>query len=75
MTTITKKTIDQVLEEHSDKLMEIPGVIGTGRGVSDGMPCIVVMVATPALEGESKIPGHLEGYPVEIRVTGELNAS
>ena len=55
--------------------MEIPGVIGTARGLSDGTPCIVVMVATPALEGEAKIPGHLEGYPVEIRVTGELNAS
>jgi hypothetical protein len=68
------KTIQAVLQEHSDSLMSLPGVVGTAIGHCEGKPCIKVLVAkkTPALLG--KIPSTLEGFPVAVEETGEIRA-
>ncbi len=72
--TMTEKTIEEVLQEHTDGLMEMPGVVGTAQGECAGKPCIKVFVAekTPALLDQ--IPGTLEGYTVEVQETGEIRA-
>jgi len=68
------KTIQQVLKEHTNALMSIPGVVGTAQGLCDGQPCIKVLVIKKTSEIEEKIPETLEGYPVEIESTGEIKA-
>ena len=67
-----RKSLDEVLKEHTDSLMALPGVVGMGRGVSGGKPCIRVLVAkrTPALL--DKIPSTIDGYPVVVDETGVI---
>jgi len=71
---MAKKTIAEVLREHSGRLMSIPGVVGTAEGLKDGIPCIKVLVVQKTPELERKIPRALDGYPVEIVETGEIRA-
>ena len=68
------KTIEQVLSEHTDRLMSIPGVVGTAQGECAGTPCIKVLVVeqTPALLNE--VPSSIEGYAVELLTAGEIKA-
>ena len=72
--SLPRATIAQVLERHTDRLMSVPGVVGTAEGECAGRPCILVLVerATPALR--QAIPAELEGIPVEIRETGRIEA-
>ena len=71
---IMARQLEQVLREHTDSLMALPGVVGTAQGEQDGKPCIVVMVAEPINELKVQIPAELGGYPVDVRVTGEFKA-
>lgn len=68
------KTIEVVLKEHTDRLMSLPGVVGTAIGACDGNPCIKVLVVKKSPELVKKIPPTLEGYPVVIEETGEIRA-
>jgi hypothetical protein len=55
--------------------MAIPGVVGTGEGASGGAggaPVILVLVSRRTPEVDSRVPKRLEGYPVEIRVVGDV---
>ncbi len=69
-----EKTIEEVLKEHTNKLMCIPGVVGTAQGLCDNKPCIKVYVVKRSLELEQKIPPVLEGYTVDVEETGEIHA-
>ena len=66
--------VSQVLERHTDSLMNIPGVVGTAEGSCAGRPCILVLVerATQALR--KAVPSQLDGIQVEIRETGRIQA-
>ena len=67
--------IEEVLREHTARLMEIPGVVGTAEGLrDDGTPCIVVMVVARTDELVSQLPESLGGHPVVIRAMGEFEA-
>jgi hypothetical protein len=71
--TMKQKSIEEVLKEHAGELMSIPGVVGVYIGeLTDGRPCIKVMVVKETPELESKIPSMLEGYPVVIVESGEI---
>ena len=67
-------TITEVLEKHTDKWMEIPGVIGTGEGKSDDKPCITILMANNYETIKKKIPKTVEGYKVVFQETGEVRA-
>ena len=69
-----KKSIEEVLKQHTNTLMSFSGVVGTGQGLHEDKPCIkvFVMVLTPELE--KKIPKQLEGYPVVIEETGAFKS-
>jgi hypothetical protein len=71
---MTGKTIKEVLEEHSGDLMSIDGVVGTGQGLCQGKPCIMVFVVKKTPEIKEKIPKILQGYPVMIEETGRVRA-
>ena len=68
------KSIVQVLNEHADQLMSIPGVSGVGIGDCRGSPCIKIFVvkATPSVTRH--LPTRLDGYEVVIEETGEFRA-
>ncbi|MEJ2236442.1 MAG: hypothetical protein P8X67_21270 [Syntrophobacterales bacterium] len=68
------KTIEEVLKEHTSKLMSIPGVVGTAQSLCEGQPCIKVFVSKKTEKLEQKIPKILEGYPVVIQKTGKFKA-
>ena len=72
--TMPSKTIEEVLKEHTEELMSIPGVVGTAEGLCDGSPCVKVFVIKFTQELEQKILNILEGYPVEVEETGEFEA-
>jgi hypothetical protein len=73
-TQVPKKTIEEVLKEHSSKLMSLPGVVGTAQSLCNGQPCIKVFVSRKTPKLEQRIPKNLEGYPVVIQETGKFKA-
>lgn len=69
-----KRTIEQVIKDHTDEIMSIPGVQGFYQGeLENGKPCITVMVDKKTEENQKKIPKELEGYPVKIEETGKIH--
>ncbi|NWG04601.1 MAG: hypothetical protein HXY44_17250 [Syntrophaceae bacterium] len=52
--------------------MSIPGVIGTGQGLSEGKPCIKVFVIKRTRDLEQKIPKSIANYQVVVEETGEI---
>ncbi len=72
--SMPKKTIESVLKEHTDRLMSLPGVVGTAQGLCAGKPCIKVYVEKKTPDLVKQIPSTLEGYSVEIQETGEIKA-
>ena len=69
-----EKTIQQVLADHTDRLMSLPGVVGTAQGKCSGQPCIRVFVVEKTEELLRQIPPLLEGYQVAVDETGEIKA-
>jgi hypothetical protein len=65
-------TIEEVLKRNNERLMSVPGVVGTGIGRCDGKPCIRVYVVKKTPELEKKILSAIEGYPVVVEETGPI---
>jgi hypothetical protein len=68
------RPIDQVLATHTPSLMSLPGVTGTAQGLCDGAECIKVLVVRDSPKLRKRIPHRLEGYPVQVEVTGTFSA-
>jgi len=68
------RPIAEVFAAHSDSLMRLPGVVGVGIGQCSGAPCIKVMAARASPELTARLPARLEGYAVELQVTGPIVA-
>lgn len=71
---MARKTIEAVLREHTDRLMALPGVVGTAIGECAGNPCIKVLVVEETPELVNEIPPTLDGYLVVMEETGEIRA-
>ena len=72
--TDVRRSIENVLEDSTNKWMTLPGVIGTAQGETRGKPCIIVMVKKKNNALLKKIPDTVEGYAVIIEETGEIKA-
>jgi hypothetical protein len=72
--SVARKTIDAVLERHTDFLMSLPGVVGTAVGRCQEKPCIKVFVVKKSSELTRQIPSKLEGFPVVLEETGEIHS-
>ena len=70
--TVTGRSINDVLAAHSDSLMALPGVVGTAIGLCDGERCIKVLVADSNPDTKKRIPDRLDGYRVLVEVTGTI---
>lgn len=66
------RPIQEVLSEVTPDWLEISGVVGTGQGLCDGTPCIVVYASTRTPEIESRIPTTVDGHRVRVEVTGRI---
>lgn len=73
-TQMPSRPIEEVLKEHSDELMSIPGVVGTAQGLCNNNPCIKVFVIEKTKDIDQRIPDEIDGYPVEVEETGEFKA-
>jgi hypothetical protein len=63
-----------VQDRHTDELLAVSGVVGTGTGLSaDGKPVIKVFIAGTR-DIVAKIADNLEGVPVEVEETGPITA-
>ncbi len=71
-TSMQQRTIEEALKAHTDRLMSIPGVVGTAQGLCEGKPCIKVFVAKKTPELLRQIPAAADGYTVAVEETGEL---
>jgi len=71
---IAEKTIETTLHQHTDRLMSLPGVVGTAIGECEGKPCIQVLVVRKTPDLSRSIPHTLEGFPVVVVETGEIRA-
>ena len=67
-------TIEAVLERHRDRLMAIPGVVGTGVGDCTGKRCIKLFVMKRTPELSAAVPASLEGFSVAVEEVGEIRA-
>ncbi len=68
------ETIQETLKKHTNELMSIPGVVGTGQGLCEAKPCIKVFVIEKTPDLDQRIPKTLDGYPVVVEETGEIKA-
>ena len=66
------RPIEEVLASVTPAWMEVPGVVGTGHGLCDGSPCIVVYASARTPEIEARIPDEVEGHPVRVEITGRI---
>ncbi|MDA2924085.1 hypothetical protein MYX65_05410 [Acidobacteria bacterium AH-259-L09] len=67
-------SIEAAQEKLTDRVMSLPGVVGTAIGECEGEPCIKVLVARTTEELVREIPSTFEGLPVVIQETGEIHA-
>ena len=67
---VSQRSIQEVQEAFTPEWMELPWVLGTGLALCDGKPCIRVFLARESPEARAAIPEEVEGYPVELVVTG-----
>ena len=73
-TPMPEKTIQQVLIDHTDRLMALPGIVGVAQGECSGQPCIRIFVAEKTEELLKLVPSVIEGYQVAVDETGEIKA-
>jgi len=65
-----QRPIEEVQAEYGPRWMELPGVVGHGLALCQDAPCIRVFLSEGTLEARDSIPEEVEGYPVEVVVTG-----
>jgi hypothetical protein len=70
--TTSDQSLSLVIARNATKLMGIPGVVGVYEGQSEGKPVLRVMVLSRADSTMEKIPKTLEGYDVEVEVSGPV---
>ena len=66
--------IEQAQARLTEQVMDLPGVVGTMIGECEGESCLKVMVETAEEEALEQIPSEVDGYRVEVFVTGEIKA-
>ena len=68
------RTIAEALKDLTDRVMSIPGVVGTAEGLCEGRPCLKVFLTKKTPELLRQIPTVLDGYPVITEETEAFRA-
>lgn len=69
-----QKAVKEILNEHVDEWMVIPGVVGVGTSKHKGKPCILILASKNKKLLKEKIPPQIEGYKILIEEVGEIGA-
>ena len=69
-----ERGIKEVKEAWEERLMAMPGVLAVGisRTKDHSGTCIKVTVDRKASSEAKQIPKEIEGYPVEVRMSGTI---
>ena len=67
-----QRTIGAALKDLTDRVMSIPGVVGTAEGLCEGRPCLKVFLTKKTPERLRQIPAVLGGYRVTTEESGVL---
>lgn len=68
-------SIEEVKKKYTNRLLALPGVISVGIGKDpDGIPVIIVSLEHRQPETQKKLPKTLEGYPLQVEITGTVKA-
>jgi hypothetical protein len=68
-------TINEVKSKYESSILKIEGVVSVGIGQgSENKLAIIIGLREESQETTNLIPSELEGYPVEIRITGVIRA-
>ncbi|MBN2415388.1 hypothetical protein JXO52_06085 [bacterium] len=67
--------ITHILLANCERLKQLPGVVGVGRGVLNGAPCITLFLTRLPHPSPGAIPESLEGIPVVTEVRGNPDKS
>ena len=70
--TAADHSLSLVIARNATTLMGIPGVVGVYEGETGGRPVLRVMVLSRADSTMNRIPKTLEGYDVEVEVSGPI---
>jgi hypothetical protein len=68
--TVSAKSIEEVIKDHTIELMSIQNVVGIAQGLCNNKPCIKVFVDKRMPESEQTIPEIIEGFRVDIVQSG-----
>jgi hypothetical protein len=68
------KSVEQVLQEYTNKWMVIPGVEGTAIGQKRGKPCITVFSSIEPNKLKDSIPSKIDGCRIVIEYTGTFRS-
>jgi hypothetical protein len=75
VTETSRTSLSEVLRRRAPELMALPGVVGVAEArLADGSPCLRVYVERMTPELERALPGSLDGWPVEVEVSGAFRA-
>ena len=69
-----QRIIAKALEDLTERVMPIPGVVGTAEGLFEGSPCLKVFLTKKTPDLLRQIPTLFEGFPVTTEETGALRA-
>lgn len=68
-------SIEEVKKKYTNRLLALPGVISVGIGKDpDGIPVIIVSLEHRQPETQKKLPKTLEGFPLQVEITGTVKA-
>ena len=68
-------SIKEVKKQNEARLLQFPGVVSVGIGSDEnGQSAIVVGLDKPRPETVTQMPRQLEGYPVVVRIVGQIKA-
>ena len=70
---VASKPIEQVLDDHADSLLALPGVVGTAIGRCGDTLCIRVFIRDSTDATRRAIPDSLGGHPVRVEVSGDFH--
>ena len=71
---MSETKVEDVIREHTQKLMALPGVVAVGQGEWRGNQCIRIMVSDLNNDTLEQIPDTIEGYKVIVEESGEFKA-
>ncbi|MFP4366476.1 MAG: hypothetical protein ACLFQA_05220 [Bacteroidales bacterium] len=66
---------DELIKRYRNIWMGLENVNGIGKGkTKDGRYCIVISMVKDDPATRNIFPAEIEGLPVEVRISGEINA-